>query len=122
MPFLNVPLRFPLQMSLRHRKPTAGVLHHSDRGVQYASEEYRGILASNHVDVSMSRKGNCHDNAVVESFFSILKRELVHHEYYKTHEEASQSLFEYIEVFTNRQRRHSTLGYLSFEEFEESLI
>jgi putative transposase len=111
-----------LQMALRHRQPPEGVLHHSDRGVQYASEEYRTILAEHHVQASMSRTGNCYDNAVAERFFSTLKRELVHHEKYKTHEEASQSLFEYIEVFYNRQRRHSTLGYRSPAEFEVSLI
>jgi putative transposase len=111
-----------LQMALSHRQPSQGVLHHSDRGVQYASEEYRSLLAKHSVEASMSRTGNCYDNAVAESFFSTLKRELVHHEKYKTHEEAEQSLFEFIEVFYNRQRRHSTLGYLSPAEFEESLI
>jgi putative transposase len=109
-------------MALSHRQPSQGVLHHSDRGVQYASEEYRAILAKHQIQASMSRTGNCYDNAVAESFFSTLKRELVHHEKYKTHEEASQSLFEFIEVFYNRQRRHSTLDYRSPAEFEESLI
>ena len=111
-----------LQMALSHRQPSQGVLHHSDRGVQYASEEYRAILAEHQIQASMSRTGNCYDNAVAESFFSTLKRELVHHEKYKTHKEASQSLFEFIEVFYNRQRRHSTLDYRSPAEFEESLI
>ena len=111
-----------LQMALSHRQPSKGVLHHSDRGVQYASQEYRGLLAEHRIEVSMSRKGNCYDNAVVESFFSTLKRELVHHEKYKTHPEAKQSLFEFIEVFYNRRRRHSTLGYRSPAEFEESRI
>jgi len=111
-----------LQMALSHRQPSQGVLHHSDRGVQYASEEYRAILAEHQIQASMSRIGNCYDNAVAESFFSTLKRELVHHEKYKTREEASQSLFEFIEVFYNRQRRHSTLDYRSPAEFEESLI
>jgi len=110
-----------LRMALRHRQPSRGVLHHSDRGVQYASEEYRAILAEHRLEVSMSRTGNCYDNAVVESFFSTLKRELVHHEKYRTHEEAKRSLFEFIEVFYNRQRRHSTLGYRSPAEYEKSL-
>ena len=111
-----------LQMSLNHRHPSGGLLHHSDRGVQYASEEYRSLLIDNNMNASMSRKGNCYDNAVVESFFSTLKRELVHHQTYKTHEEAHQSLFEFIEVFYNRQRRHSTLGYLCPADYEKSLL
>lgn len=110
-----------LRMALSHRQPSQGVLHHSDRGVQYASEEYRAILAEHRIEASMSRTGNCYDNAVAESFFSTLKRELVHHEKYNTHEEAKRSLFEFIEVFYNRQRRHSTLDYRSPSEFEESL-
>jgi putative transposase len=79
-------------MALRHRQSPEGVLHHSDRGVQYASEEYRTILAEPHVQASMSRTGNCYDNVVAESFFSTLKRELVHHEKYRTHEEATGGL------------------------------
>ncbi len=86
-------------------------LYHSDRGSQYASEDYRTWLAERGITCSMSRKGNCWDNAVVESFFSTLKRELVHHESYAGHAEARRSLFEYIEVFYNRRRLHSTLGY-----------
>lgn len=110
-----------LRMALTHRKPTGALLHHSDRGVQYASEAYRAVLAEHGVEASMSRVGNCWDNAVAEGFFSTLKRELVHHESYADHEEARRSLFEYIEVFYNRRRRHSTLGYRSPAEFEARL-
>jgi putative transposase len=110
-----------LRMALTHRKPAGELLHHSDRGVQYASEAYQSLLAAHGIEPSMSRKGNCWDNAVVESFFSTLKRELVHHEDYADREEARRSLFEYIEVFYNRKRRHSTLGYRSPAEFEARL-
>jgi transposase InsO family protein len=110
-----------LRMALEHRRPSQGVLHHSDRGVQYASEQYRQLLAMHRLEASMSGVGNCYDNAVVESFFSTLKRELTHHTTYNTHEEAQQSLFEYIEVFYNRRRLHSTLGYRSPAEVENSV-
>jgi putative transposase len=110
-----------LRMALIHRKPAGELLHHSDRGVQYASDAYQAVLAEHRIEPSMSRAGNCWDNAVVESFFSTLKRELVHHESYADHEEARRSLFEYIEVFYNRRRRHSTLGYRSPAEFEARL-
>jgi putative transposase len=108
-----------LRMALTHRRPKGELLHHSDRGVQYASGAYRDLLAEHGIEPSMSRKGNCHDNAVTESFFSTTKRELTHHESYATREEARRSLFEYIEVFYNRQRLHSTLGYRSPVEFEQ---
>ncbi len=107
-----------LRMALKHRRPKAELLHHSDRGVQYASESYQALLAERKITPSMSRKGNCHDNAVTESFFSTAKRELTHHESYATREEASRSLFEYIEVFYNRRRLHSTLGYRSPVDYE----
>jgi putative transposase len=107
-----------LRMALYERQPNAGLLHHSDRGSQYASDPIRRILFMNHIEVSMSRKGNCYDNAVVESFFSTLKCELVHQQNYKTRQEASISIFEYIAGFYNPVRRHSTLGYLSPNEFE----
>jgi transposase InsO family protein len=110
-----------LRMALTHRGPTGALLHHSDRGVQYASDAYQSLLAGHGIEPSMSRKGNCWDNAVVESFFGTLKRELVHHESYASHGEARRSLFEYIEVFYNRKRRHSTLGYRSPAEFEAHL-
>jgi putative transposase len=107
-----------LRMALEHRRPRGELLHHSDRGVQYASEAYRDLLAAHGIEPSMSRTGNCWDNAVTESFFSTAKRELTHDESYATREEARRSLFEYIEVFYNRQRLHSTLGYRSPVEYE----
>ena len=96
-----------------------GLLHHSDRGVQYASDACQELLAGEGIVCSMSRKGNCWDNAVVESFFGTLKLELVSHERYATRAAAKQSIFEYIEVFYNRKRMHSTLGYVSPVEFEQ---
>jgi putative transposase len=107
-----------LTMALWRRKPAGGLLHHSDRGIQYAAGDYQRLLADHGIACSMSRKGNCWDNAVVESFFHTLKVELVHHHRYLTQDEARQNIFEWIEVFYNRQRRHSTLGYRSPAEFE----
>lgn len=107
-----------LTMALANRAPTAGLLHHSDRGSQYAASSYQQMLAAQGLVPSMSRKGNCWDNACVESFFGTLKRELVYHRRYATRDEATQDIFEYIEVFYNRQRRHSTLGYDSPAEYE----
>jgi putative transposase len=110
-----------LEMALTHRRPQGPLLHHSDRGVQYACDDYQALLAAHQFSVSMSRTGNCYDNAAVESFFSTLKTELVHHEHYATCDQARQSLFEYIEVFYNRRRRHSALGYNSPEHYEACL-
>jgi putative transposase len=110
-----------LRMALVQRAPQAPVLHHSDRGVQYACDDYQALLAAGGLVPSMSRRGNCYDNAVMESFFGTLKTELVHHERYATRDAARQSLFEYIEVFYNRQRRHSALNYQSPHEFEMNL-
>jgi putative transposase len=110
-----------LSMALGRRAPGRGLLHHSDRGVQYASEDYRHLLHTHGIESSMSNKGDCWDNAVMESFWGTLKTELVNHERYATHEQARASIFEYIEVFYNRQRLHSSLGYLSPEAFEASL-
>lgn len=107
-----------LSKAIRDRKPKAGLIIHSDRGSQYASLNVRNLIAENQMIQSMSSKGNCYDNAPTESFFSTLKRELVYRESYKTREEAKSSLFEYIEVFYNRQRRHSSLGYVSPMQFE----
>ena len=107
-----------LTMALANRKPMAGLLHHSDRGSQYAAHSYQRLLGEHGIIPSMSRTGNCWDNACVESFFGTLKRELVYHRHYATREEATQDIFEYIEVFYNRRRRHSTLGYDSPVEFE----
>jgi putative transposase len=109
-----------LSNALDHRRPSGPLLHHSDRGVQYACGDYQELIRGNTLDVSMSHKGDCYDNAVMESFFGTLKQELVHREDYPTREEARRSLFEYIEVFYNRQRLHSTLGYLSPVQYEEN--
>lgn len=110
-----------LQMAMWKRRPGAGLLVHSDRGSQYASERYQTLLSENEFVCSMSRKGNCWDNAVAESFFHTLKTELIHHEDFQTREEAQQAIFEYIEVFYNRQRKHSTNGYLSPLKYEQQL-
>jgi putative transposase len=110
-----------LQRALDQRDPTSELLHHSDRGVQYACDEYQQLLAEWGIAPSMSRTGNCYDNAVMESFFGTLKTELVHHETYDSRAAARQALFEYIEVFYNRKRRHSALGYRSPMEYEASL-
>lgn len=107
-----------LAMALAGRRPAAGVLHHTDRGSQYAATAYRDLLARHGLTASMSRRGNCWDNAVVESFFHTLKTKHVHHRRYTTRAEAQQDIFEWIEVFYNRVRRHSTLGYRSPAEFE----
>lgn len=100
-----------LQMARFRRQPARGLLHHSDRGSQYCSHDYQALLAEYGMQASMSRKGNCWDNAPMESFFNSLKNERVFHEDYATRAEAQQDLFEYIEVFYNRKRRHSSLGY-----------
>ena len=108
-----------LKMALEHRQPDGkNLLHHSDRGVQYASDDYMHLLRSHKIAVSMSGRGDCYDNAMMESFWATLKTELVHHEQYATREQAKQSIFEYVEVFYNRKRLHSSLGYVSPESFE----
>lgn len=107
-----------LQMALTTRQPPPGLLHHSDRGSQYASDEYQLLLTKHRMVASMSRKGNCYDNAPVESFFGTLKTELVFHQQYATRAEARLDIFEYIEVFYNRFRRHSALGYKSPANYE----
>jgi putative transposase len=109
-------------MALVRRRPKAGLLHHSDRGCQYTSRAYRQRLEQAGMVVSMSRKGNCWDNAAMESFFGSLKEECVGSTIYSSHEQARLSLFEYLEVYYNRQRRHSTLGYMSpliYEQLRE---
>lgn len=110
-----------LEMAIQREVPEAGLVTHSDRGVQYASELYQVLLKQHHITCSMSRKGNCWDNAPMESFFATLKKELVHRERYLTRSQARQSLFEYIETFYNRVRRHSTIGYCSPVNFEQAL-
>lgn len=107
-----------LKMALTHRKPARGLLHHSDRGCQYASTEYRMLLAAHSVTASMSRSGNPYDNAQMESFFSTFKTECVHRHNLATHTQAQAITFDYIEVFYNRQRCHSALGYQSPVDFE----
>ncbi len=109
-----------LGMAVSRRGPAAGLVAHSDRGSQYASDHYRSELSRLGMTCSMSGVGQCWDNAVVESTFGQIKRELVHHEAYATREEAKASLFEYVEVFYNRVRRHSTLGYVSPAEYERT--
>lgn len=105
-------------MAWRHRRPAPGLIHHSDQGNQYRARLYQQLLQRRGVVPSMSRKGNCYDNAPVESFFSSLKNELVHHRCFAHHAEARYAIAEYIEVFYNRQRFHQALGYRSPEEFE----
>jgi putative transposase len=109
-----------LEMALAARQPGAGLVAHSDRGSQYASEHYQGLLARHGIVCSMSRRANCWDNAPIESFFASLKKELTRSEIFATREEARSSLFEYIEVFYNRIRRHSSLGYKSPVEYERA--
>jgi len=110
-----------LAMAITRRRPPKGLLHHSDRGVQYASDDYQHLLATHGLACSMSNKGDCWDNAVMESFWGTMKAELVNHQHYATHAQARASIFEYIEVFYNRHRLHSSLGYVSPERFEASL-
>lgn len=110
-----------LEMALQREVPGEGLTAHSDRGSQYAGEHYQSLLKKHAVTCSMSRKGNCWDNAPMESFFGTLKKELVHHVRYATRQEARRSLFEYIETFYNRTRRHSALGYVSPEQFEQAV-
>ncbi len=107
-----------LEMAFDRRRPEPGLLCHSDRGSQYASDDYQAVLARHGMVCSMSRKGDCWDNAVMESFYSTLKTELIYHETFRTRDEARRTVFEYIEMFYNRIRRHSTLGYLSPADFE----
>jgi putative transposase len=109
-----------LQMAVRRRLPGAGLLAHSDRGSQYASEHYQRLLASHGVTCSMSRRADCWDNAPMESFFASLKKELVHGADFATRSEARAAVFEYVEVFYNGKRRHSSLGYVSPAEYEQA--
>jgi putative transposase len=113
-PLVNAALR----MALDRRQPAAGLLHHSDRGSQYAAGIYKTLLASRDLRASMSRPGCCYDNAMMESFFATLKRELIHRRTFHNQKDAESAIFEYIEAFYNRQRRHSSLDYLSPEAFE----
>lgn len=109
-----------LRTALQSRSPQGGLLHHSDRGSQYACAEYQHLLKRHGIVSSMSRKGDCWDNAVVESFFRTLKVELIYRQEFSTRQQARASIFDFIEVFYNRQRRHSYLGYRTPEEFEKA--
>ncbi len=111
-----------LQMALHTRNPAPKLIWHTDRGSQYASDSHRELLEKYDILQSMSRKGDCWDNAVSESFFHSLKTELVHHERFKTRAEANQAIFEYIEVFYNRQRLHSTNDYMSPVNYETKML
>jgi putative transposase len=109
-----------LAMAVQRRLPGEGLLAHSDRGSQYASEHYQRLLARHGIRCSMSRRADCWDNAPMESFFASLKKELIHDADFATRAEARAAIFEYIEVFYNNQRRHSSLGYVSPAEYEQS--
>ena len=109
-----------MAMALARRdKP---VIHHSDRGVQYTSDDFRDLLSKHGIECSMSARGSCYDNAPVESFFSLLKRERIQRQTYKTREEAKADIFNYIEVFYNRKKRHGYLGYTSPVQFEKQAV
>jgi transposase InsO family protein len=110
-----------LRMALAARQPEPGLIHHSDRGVQYACDAYRDLLAAHHMQASMSRTGDCWDNAVAESFFATLELELIARRTWRTHTEARHAIFAFIETWYNRRRRHSTLHYLSPVQYEHQL-
>jgi len=111
-----------LQMALAHRQPSGNLLHHSDRGSQYAAHAYQDLLAQHHITVSMSRTGNCYDNAVMESFFRTLKAVCVDLHVFQSHDLARSILFEFLEVYYNRQRLHSTLAYCTPAAFEAAFF
>jgi putative transposase len=111
-----------LHMALNRRSPLSGLLHHSDRGRQYASKNYQLLLVNHGVVTSMSRTGNAHDNAPMESFFATIKTELINRRHYQTHREAKAEIFEYIEVFYNRQRHHSALQYLTPVDYDSLFV
>ena len=111
-----------LSMALTQRKPSKGLIWHTDRGSQYASYAHKDLLQKYGIIQSMSRKGNCYDNAVAESFFHTLKTELIYHTTFETKSQANQEIFEYIEIYYNRQRSHSANNYLSPVEFEEKML
>jgi putative transposase len=108
-----------LNMALGQRRPGENLIHHSDRGVQYLSDDFQALLKTNGITCSMSDKGSCYDNAVVESFFASLKRERTNRRKYQTRDEARADVFDYIERFYNRKRRHGTIGYISPVQFEK---
>ena len=108
-----------LEQAYKAKKPPAGLIHHSDRGSQYASNDYRARLTQYKMIASMSRKGNCYDNACIESFHSLIKKELIYRKRFKTKAEAREKIFRYIELFYNRKRIHSSINYMSPDRFEE---
>jgi transposase InsO family protein len=110
-----------LRRGIRNRRPNTGLIIHSDRGVQYACKDFRKMLKKHRFVQSMSRKGDCWDNAVAESFFGIVKSELIHHDRFKGPQDTLRALFEYIEVYYNRKRKHSTLGYQTPAQFEQAM-
>ena len=111
-----------LSMALEACDPGPGLIHHSDRGSQYAANDYQSLLRARGITCSMSRKGNCWDNAVAESFFATLKVEFIHESLFRTRSQATTEIFEYIEAFYNRVRRHSFIGYVSPQEFESDYV
>ena len=111
-----------LLMAIKRRNPNKGLIYHTDRGSQYASYEHKNLLEKYGIIQSMSKKGDCWDNAVAESFFHSLKTELIHHENFLTRKQANEKIFEYIEIFYNRQRLHSSNNYMSPSEFEEKML
>jgi transposase InsO family protein len=120
---LKTPLPLAaLKMALHQRQPKSGLLHHSDRGSQYTSDLYQSLLHRSRCQVSMSRTANCLDNAPMESFFGTLKTERTDHRHYRTRAEAQSDIFLYIEGFYNRRRRHSALGYVSPDQFEQQFL
>jgi putative transposase len=120
---INLPLVVEaLTMAIEHRRPMPGLIHHSDRGQLYLATAYRGLLNAHGMVQSMSRKGDCYDNAVVESFFSNLKNELTWHRSFATRDEARRAIFDYIELFYNRERLHETLDYVSPVRYEERRV
>ena len=111
-----------LLMALYQRRPDADLMHHSDRGSQYASGDFQALLDENGIECSMSGAGNCYDNAAVESFFALLKRERVHRRHYRTRQEARTDVFDYIERFYNRKRRHGSAGRMSPLNYEATRL
>jgi len=107
-----------LTMALENREPDRSIMHHSDQGGEYTNKDYQALLNEHRMNISMSRRANCYDNAVVESFFKTIKSELTCKQKYTTQDEARSAIFDYIEIFYNRKRLHSTLGYLSPVEYE----
>ena len=115
----SVLVQSAMKMALADRRPSAGLIHHSDRGVQYASGDFQDLLENSNAICSMSRKGNCWDNACVESFFGSLKNEWIRGKIYESFDDAKKDIFNYIEMFYNRKRRHASLGYVSPVVYEE---